>query len=145
MRAAALELREAFLSGDTDAAEATARRLNLLNETVEFRAERVPQNYSVAQGQIYAFTMWPVPGSVPGGLRTLSAVTYKMNHPTFIKSKLLVGDPTQAFHATYYGWGSLSRVPVLLEYADATRPPELVMFAMADSVVEVTRGTKSSR
>ncbi len=135
-------LREAFVSGDTDTAASVAERLSLLNRQVEFRAQRVPQGYKLAQGQeVYEFTMWPDPASVPGGLRSLSAVTYKMNHPTFT-NKLLAGDPINRFKASYYGWGPLSLVPVLLEYADPQRTAQLALFPMAASIEDAGPSAK---
>ncbi|MPZ75813.1 MAG: hypothetical protein GEU77_04760 [Deltaproteobacteria bacterium] len=131
-------LREAFLSGDTDKAVATARDLGLLNETARFRAQRVSQNYGIEQGQIYEFSMQPLPDSFAGGLRSLAAVTFKMNHPTF-RNQVLTGDPKRNFRTSYIGWGCLTRVPVLLEYADPRRAPELAVFDMCDNLETVSR------
>jgi hypothetical protein len=131
-------LREAFLSGDTDKAVATARELGLLNETARFRAQRVSQNYGIEQGQVYEYSMQPLPDSFASGLRSLAAVTFKMNHPTF-RNQVLTGDPKRNFRASYIGWGCLTRVPVLLEYADPRRAPELAVFDMCDNLETVSR------
>lgn len=131
-------LRDAFLGGDTAAVEETAHRLGLLNEQVRFRSQRVPKNLKIEQGDVYEFSMWPVADSVPGGLQGLAAVTFKMNHPTF-RNKVLVGDPKQGFRASYIGWGCLGSVPVLLEYADPRKPPEVALFAMCDHLETVSR------
>jgi hypothetical protein len=139
-RSAASELREAFLGGDTGDIRDTARRLGLLNEQIRFRARRVPQDYRIEQGQIYEYSMEPVADSVPGGLRRLLVVTFKMNHPTF-RTKLLVGDPQKGFRATYIGWGCLTAVPVLLEYADPSQPPQVAIFDMCDNTETVGRGS----
>jgi hypothetical protein len=131
-------LREAFLDGDTVAVEETARRLGLLNEQVRFRSQRVPRHYKIEQGDVYEFTMRPVAESVPGGLQSLAAVTFKMNHPTF-RNKVLVGDPKQGFRAGYTGWGCLGTVPVLLEYVDPGKPPEVALFPMCDRLETLGR------
>jgi hypothetical protein len=131
-------LREAFLGGDTNKAVAAARELALLNETARFRSERVSQNYGIEQGQVYEFSIQPLPDSFPGGLRSLAAVTFKMNHPTF-RNQVLIGDPKRNFRASYIGWGCLTRVPVLLEYADPRRPPELAVFDMCENLATVSR------
>jgi hypothetical protein len=135
-------LREAFLSGDTAAVEETARRLGLLNERVRFQSQRAPKHYRIEQGDVYEFTMRPVAESVPGGLQSLAAVTFKMNHPTF-RNKVLAGDPAQGFRAGYTGWGCLSTVPVLLEYVDPRKPPEVALFPMCDRLETLGRSTAS--
>jgi hypothetical protein len=136
--AASTELREAFLTGDTDGVEQVARRLRLLNQEVRFQGQRVPLDYRIAQGQVYEFSMWPIPDSVPGGLRSLAVVTFKMNHPTF-KVRLLVGDRDRGFRVGYIGWGCLGTVPVLLEYVDPSRSPEVALFEMCANLETVSR------
>lgn len=138
---ASAKLRQAFLQGDTATAEQTARRLGLFNDTVRYRAQWVAQDRRIEQGRLYEFSLEPVPASLPGGLRTLAGITFKMNHPSFI-NQLLVGDRSRGFRASYIGWGCLGRVPVLLEYADARRPPELGIVEMCANLETVTRSGK---
>jgi hypothetical protein len=140
---AASELRQVFIGGDTGEIRDTARRLGLLNEQVRFRARRVAQDYQIEQGQVYEYSLEPVAGSVPGGLGRLVVVTFKMDHPTF-RNKLLVGDPQRGFRATYIGWGCLSVVPVLLEYADPRQPPQVAMFEMCGNVETSRSPARSS-
>lgn len=133
------ELRQVFLTERVQPIEDAAVRLGLLNNRIRFRAQRVPlEGYGTERQAVYQYGLWPVPDSVPGGLQSLAAVTYKMNDPSF-KNKLLTGDPSRDFRAYYVGWGSLNWVPVLIEYADRTRPPEVAIFAMTDSVETVSR------
>ncbi len=133
------ELRQVFLTERVQPIEDAALRLGLLNNRIRFRAQRFPlETYSTAERPVYQYSLWPVPDSVPGGLQSLAAVTYKMNHPTF-ENKLLTGDPSREFRAYYVGWGSLNWVPVLIEYADRTRPPEVAIFAMTKNVEDVSR------
>ena len=127
------ELRQAFLQADTAVVEETARRLGLLNEQARYRAQRVEQGPRGEQGQSYEFSLEPVASSIPGGLAALAAVTFKMDHATF-RNKLLGGDRNRGFRASYFGWGCLAKVAVLLEYADPRRSPELGMFPMCASL-----------
>lgn len=134
------ELRQVFLAERVQPIEDTAKRLGLLNERIRFRAQRFPlEIYSTEQRPVYQYSLGPVPDSVPGGLQSLAAVTYKMNDPSF-KNKLLTGDPGREFRAYYVGWGSMNWVPVLIEYADRNRPPEVAIFAMTENVEDVSRG-----
>lgn len=133
------ELRQAFLTEGVQPIEDTAVRLGLLNDRIRFRAQRfLLEGYSTEQRAIYQYSLWPVSESVPGGLKTLAAVTYKMNHPSF-KNKFLTGDPSLDFLAYYVGWGSMNWVPVLIEYTDLSRPPEVAIFAMTENVETGTR------
>ena len=128
------QLRDTFVNANWLTIVDTATRLGQLNETIRFRADRaLLKGYGTAERPVYEYSLWPVPDSIQGGLGSLSAVTYKMDHPSF-KIKLLQGDPSHSFRAFYVGWGSMSEVPILLEYKEPRRQAEVAVFAMTRNV-----------
>jgi hypothetical protein len=89
--------------------------------------------------QVYRFDLCPAHESLRGGLRAATQVSYFMDHPSFAR-KLIVAGPANGFTGFYDGWGCLSKVYVLLEYADPERLPEVHSFDQCARVNENPRG-----
>ena len=62
-------------------------------------------------------------------------MSYFMNHPSF-DQKVINAGPGNGFTGVYTGWGCLSKVYVLVEYADADRLPEVYWYDMCAKVAE---------
>jgi hypothetical protein len=124
-----LELKSAALSGDPARIRAA---LSSSPSPVRFRVNAVPYGYKNPAGQqIYRFELYPDERSVPGGLKSIALVTYKMDHPTFHNSLMTAG-PDRGFRASYDGWGCLRQVIAVIEYADPDRLPGIARFDMCE-------------
>ena len=121
------QLKQAFLTGDV----ATIQRLaesTPPDPTLRFGSAQRAMGWRTPAGQaVYRFDLFPRPESLDLALRTVSQISYYMNHPTF-NEKLLSAGKGSGFKVSYTGWGCLSRVYVLIEYSDPDRPPRLTTY-----------------
>ena len=118
--------KRAFLAGDV----ATIRRFATNSSTPEiaFGARRNALGWKTADGKpVYRYELYPLPESIAGPLHSASQISYYLNHATF-REKLLTAGPTNGFIASYTGWGCLTAVYVLIEYADPERPPDVTSY-----------------
>jgi hypothetical protein len=83
------------------------------------------------QFPVYRFSLFPEENSVPGGLESLVAVTFRMDHASF-DSVLLTAGIERRFTAYYDGWGCLSNVIALIEYVDPDKTPEIARLDMCE-------------
>lgn len=122
-----IALKQAALSGDPAALD---RALSAAPSSTTFGVRATPYGYRNSAGQpIYRFELFPEPASIPGGLAAIAFITYRMEHPTFRNTLMLTG-PDRGFTASYDGWGCLSRVIAVIEYADPDHPPAIARFNM---------------
>ena len=122
-----MELKRAALAGDPAALD---RALSAANSPIRFGARAVPYGYRNSAGQpVYRFELYPDAASIPGGLSSIAFITYKMEHQTFRNTLMLTG-PDRGFAASYDGWGCLTRVIAVIEYANPDQAPDIVQFNM---------------
>jgi hypothetical protein len=76
---------------------------------------------------LYRYSVFPLPRTLKGPLRSAIQVTYFMDHSSFAR-KLIAAGPSNGFTGVYEGWGCLTRVYALVEYDDPDRPPEAYWF-----------------
>jgi hypothetical protein len=122
-------IKRAFLAEDAPAiarlALAAAR-----NEAVAFAAEKKPLTWKMEDGRpLYNYRLFPLPETLRGPLSSATQITYFMNHPTFQK-KLITAGPADHFVGSYIGWGCLTKVYALVEFADPERLPEVYTYDM---------------
>ena len=128
-----IQLKQAALSSDPGQVQAVLKS-DAVNRSIVFKASRAPRGYADGLGRpIYLFRLFPEPRSVPEGLDSIAVITYKMDHPTFQNSLLATG-PDRKFVASYDGWGCLSQVIVVIEYADPSKAPEIASFDMCGAL-----------
>jgi hypothetical protein len=126
-----IQMKEAVLSGDRARLD-QALQMGPVNTTLAFRASARPLGYrDGANRPIFRCDMFPDPGTVPNAEGAIIAVTYTMDHPTFRNNKFIAG-PERAFTATYDGWGCVTRVVALIEYANPNRSPEVTSFNLCE-------------
>lgn len=127
--------KRAFLTGDVE----TITRLAAAGTSasaggLEFGARLSPLGWKTADGKpVFRYELYPLPESLKGSLKTATQISYYMNHPTF-RDKLLTAGPTNGFTASYQGWGCLSKVYVLIEYADPKKLPDVTWYNMCDKL-----------
>jgi hypothetical protein len=120
-------MKQAFLSGDV----ATIHKI--ASETPEdpalrFQTNQTALGWKTSAGKaVYRYDMFPAPETLAGPLKSASQISYYMNHETF-NVKLLSAGSANKFTASYNGWGCLSIVYVLIEFADPDTPPLLTHF-----------------
>jgi len=127
-----LLIRQAALSRDNTKVEALIPKFGK-NNRVEFMATATDLHYTIPDAvghrEIYRFELFPKPETLPTGQNAVAFITYLADHPTF-QNTLLTAGPNRAFHVSYIGWGCLSRIVALIEYADPTQAPTVTNFNM---------------
>ncbi|CAN5660653.1 hypothetical protein BH18ACI5_BH18ACI5_00630 [soil metagenome] len=120
-------LKQAFLSGDI----ATIQRIASTtpeDPALRFQTNQTALGWKTSDGRpVYRYDLFPSPESLAGPLKSASQISYYMNHPTF-NVKLLSAGSANGFTVSYNGWGCLSVVYVLIEFADPDSPPLLTHF-----------------
>lgn len=95
---------------------------------VRFGADKATTDWKTEGGKaVYRYSIFPLPATLQGPLRTAIQVTYFLNHPSFAR-KLIATGPGNGFAGAYEGWGCLQEVYALVEYADPDRLPEVYWF-----------------
>jgi hypothetical protein len=123
-----LLIRQAALSGDQETLNKLLSKLGR-NDSIEFHATANDLHYSAPHGEVYKFELFPRPETLPSGKEAVAFITYLADHPTF-QNTLLVAGQNREFRATYIGWGCLTRIVALTEYADPTKSPTVTVFDM---------------
>jgi hypothetical protein len=124
-----LLIRQAALSGDQEKLNELLSKLGQ-NDKIQFSATATDLRYRNPAGQeVYKFELFPRPETLPSGKDAVAFVTYLANHHTF-QNTLLTAAPSRDFRATYIGWGCLSRIVALTEYADPTKSATVTIFNM---------------
>jgi len=124
--------KKAFLTGNVDAIKAFAGAGNVGG--LEFGARSTALGWKTEDGKrVHRYELYPLPESLAGPLKSATQISYYMNHPSFY-DKLLTAGPNEGFTASYQGWGCLTRVYVLIEYADPERPPDVTSYNMCDKL-----------
>jgi energy-coupling factor transporter ATP-binding protein EcfA2 len=125
--------KRAFLTGNVEAIISLAAT-GANAGGFEFGARKSPLGSKTADGkQVFRYELFPAPESLRGPLATATQISYYMNHPTF-QDRLLTAGPRNGFTASYQGWGCLTKVYVLIEYADPERPPDVTWYNMCDKL-----------
>jgi hypothetical protein len=124
---AVIRLKQSILSGE-------AIPTNYINNNIRFRANAREYPYKTKTGRpTYGFTIFPEASSVPGGLKNIAFITYRMAHHTFPNSLIATG-PDRNFTASYDGVGCLTHVIALIEYTDPDTAPAVVTFNMCEEL-----------
>jgi conflict system STAND superfamily ATPase len=120
-------LKQAFLTGDV----ATIQRLadaTPPDPALKFLTRQTALGWKTSDGRpVYRYELYPSSETLEGPLKSASQISYYMNHPTF-NVKLLSAGSANGFTASYNGWGCLSIVYVLIEFADPDTPPLLTHY-----------------
>jgi hypothetical protein len=125
-------IKRAFLTNDATAIARYAEENSPLSTL--FGARRSPLGWKMADGRpVYRYELFPLPDALTGLLRGATQISYFMNHATF-EQKLLTAGVGDRFTASYNGWGCLSVVYVLIEYADPDTAPQALTYPMCDSL-----------
>ncbi|MBE2259817.1 MAG: AAA family ATPase [Rhodobacteraceae bacterium] len=125
--------KRAFLTGDIEAIRQLARAAGKSPE-MQFGATKTASGWKASDGKpIYRYELYPTPASLAGPLVSASQISYYMAHETF-REKLLTAGPANGFAASYQGWGCLTVVYVLVEYADPERPPDVTSYDMCEAL-----------
>ena len=126
-------LKQAFLTGDVAAIQSLALT-SPSDSVLEFESRQTPLGWKTGDGKpVYRFGLYPTTASLARSSQKVSQVSYYMNHPTFFVKLLSAGEGTK-FQAWYNGWGCLSVVYVLVEYANPDTPPSLTQFDQCASI-----------
>lgn len=94
-----------------------------------FAATATAYGYQQQGRPIYGFKMLPTAADLPKMRDQVTAVTFRMDHPSF-RNGLLVTGPERNFSASYDGWGCLGNVVVLIEYLNPDRGSEIDSYDM---------------
>jgi len=121
-----LLIRQAALSGDQEKLNELLSKLGR-NDNIQFSAAANDLHYRAANGEVYKFELFPRRETLPSGKDAVAFITYLADHPTF-QNTLLTAGQNREFRATYIGWGCLSRIVALTEYADPKKPPTVTVF-----------------
>jgi len=125
-------LKRAFLTGDIETIQRIAAA-ETPDPALRFASRRTAISWKTPDGKpVYRWDLFPSPESLTGPLKSASQISYYMNHPTF-NVKLLSAGAGNGFTASYNGWGCLSTVYVLIEYADPDTPPRLTQYDQCDA------------
>ena len=125
-------LKRAFLTGDIETIQRIAAAATP-DPALRFASRRTAISWKTPDGKpVYRWDLFPSPESLTGPLKSASQISYYMNHPTF-NVKLLSAGAGNGFTASYNGWGCLSTVYVLIEYADPDTPPRLTQYDQCDA------------
>ncbi|MBK5104779.1 MAG: hypothetical protein JJE42_11070 [Burkholderiales bacterium] len=126
-------LKQAFLTGDIETIQRIAASAKP-DPALRFATSRTALNWKTRDNKsVYRWDLFPTPESLKGPLESASQISYYMDHPTF-NVKLLSAGAGSGFRASYNGWGCLSIVYVLIEYADPYTPPRLTQFDQCDAI-----------
>ena len=88
------------------------------NDKIQFGAKATDLHYRNRDGEeVYQFELYPRQETLPSGKDAVAFITYLANHPSF-QNNLLTAGQNREFRATYQGWGCLTRIVALTEYAD---------------------------
>jgi hypothetical protein len=127
-------IKRAFLTNDAAAIKQLVEENSPLSTL--FGARRQALGWKTGSGQsVYRWDLYPLPEALDGPLRGATQISYFMDHPTF-NQKLLTAGPGDRFTASYNGWGCLSKVYVLIEYANPDTPPQAITYPMCDVLKE---------
>jgi hypothetical protein len=127
-------IKRAFLTNDAAAIKQLVEENSPLSTL--FGARRQALGWKTGSGQpVYRWDLYPLPEALDGPLRGATQISYFMDHPTF-NQKLLTAGPGDRFTASYNGWGCLSKVYVLIEYASPDTPPQAISYPMCDVLKE---------
>ena len=127
-------IKQAFLTGDVATIQRFAESAPAA-PPLSFASRRTAMGWKAPDGKpIYRWDLFPSPESLLGPLKSATQISYYMNHPTF-NVKLLSAGAGTGFSASYNGWGCLSIVYVLIEYADPNAPPRLAQYDQCDATV----------
>lgn len=125
--------KRAFLTGDIEAIRQLADAAPK-PPAMQFGASKKTSGWKTSDGKsVYRYELYPTPESLAGALASATQISYYMAHETF-REKLLTAGPTNGFTASYQGWGCLTTVYVLVEYADPERPPDVTSYDMCTAV-----------
>ncbi len=126
-------LKRAFLAGDI----ATIERIAVATDrdpALHFASRRTAMGWKTPDDRpVYRWDLFPSPESLRGPLKSASQISYYMDHPSF-NVKLLSAGAGNGFMASYNGWGCLSNVYVLIEYADPDMPPRLTKYNQCEAI-----------
>ena len=126
-------LKQAFLEGDVTTIQSIAKATKP-DPNLRFAAGRTAVGWKTPDGKpVYRYDLFPSPESLKGPLKAATQISYYMNHPTF-NTKLLSAGSGTGFTASYTGWGCLSNVYVLIEYADPDTPPQLTQYDQCGAI-----------
>lgn len=123
-----LLIRQAALSGDQERLDELLSKLGQ-NDQIQFGATATDLHYKVDGREIYKFELFPRPSTLPAGDKAVALISYLADHPTF-QNALLTAGPKRGFRVSYQGWGCLTRIVALTEYADPTKAPTVTVFDM---------------
>lgn len=123
-----LLIRQAALSGDQEKLDELLSKLGQ-NDQIRFGATSTDLHYKSGGREIFKFELFPQPDTLPAGENAVALISYLADHPTF-QNALLTAGPKRNFRASYQGWGCLTRIVALTEYADPTTPPTVTVFDM---------------
>jgi len=94
--------------------------------TIRFVARYAPE-----PGQKkYSFTVYPEKGSLPTGKDAVAFITYVFDDPSFQPNYFKTVGREQEFAVSYTGWGCLSTVVAVVQYADPEHAPSFTEFDM---------------
>lgn len=88
------------------------------NQVYEIKASALATGKSTTDGPEYKFSLYI--NSSKEGLRTIKAVRYQFDHPTFKIRNVVVDNPKEQFLYSYTGWGCLTSVNVTVELNDGS-------------------------
>lgn len=127
-------LKQAFLTGDV-ATIRSAAQATPPDAALRFATRRTAMGWKTPDGRgVYRWDLFPSLESLRGPLRSATQISYYMPHESF-NIKLLSAGAGTGFTASYNGWGCLSIVYVLIEFADPDTPPQLTYFNQCDAIV----------
>jgi hypothetical protein len=128
-----IRMKQAVLSGDRDLIRSYLDS-DLANKSIRFTAQAKNLGYRNPQGQeVYQFSLFPEPDTLPSGDESVALLTYRMDHPTFHNALLTTG-PDRDFKGAYTGWGCLRQVVILIEYVAPDRLPGIATFDMCEAI-----------
>jgi len=88
------------------------------NQVYEIKASALATGKSTTDGPEYKFSLYI--NSSKEGLRTIKAVQYQFDHPTFRIRNVVVDNPKEQFLYSYTGWGCLTSVNVTVQLNDGS-------------------------
>ena len=126
-------IKRAFLAEDGEAISRYASATPS-GDGIAFGARGATLDWKTGSGKsLYQYELYPLPNALRGPLRSATRMSYFMNHPSF-DQKVINAGPGNGFTGIYTGWGCLSKVYVLVEYADTDRLPEVYWYDMCAKV-----------
>jgi hypothetical protein len=125
-----LLIRQAALSGDQNNLNELLTNL-ARDDKIRFQVGATDLHYKTNNLETYKFELFPEKDTLPTGKDAVVFITYLANHPSF-QNTLMTGTQKRDFRVSYWGWGCLSRIVALTEYADPTKPPTVTVFDMCE-------------